>query len=150
MVSKLTWGIGWTFIKALKNLKICILMGCFCPKCNVLARKFQRNYVSWHWKVMQNLSENWLVVWKMTRNLVNIHASSWRSENLLLMDSFVESLYSFRWKSIEELSFMTLESAAKFEANCLLVSKNDMINLVNFNASSGKSENCTLMHCFCQ
>ena len=36
---------------------------------------------------------------------------------------------------------MTLESAAKFEENCLLVSKNDMMNLVNFNASSGKSEN---------
>ena len=35
---------------------------------------------------------------------------------------------------------MTLESAAKFEENCLLVSKNDM-NLVNFNASSAKSEN---------
>ena len=36
---------------------------------------------------------------------------------------------------------MTLGSAAKFEENCLLVSKNDMMNLVNFNASSGKSEN---------
>ena len=36
---------------------------------------------------------------------------------------------------------MTLKSAAKFEENCLLVSKNDMMNLVNFNASSGKSEN---------
>ena len=36
---------------------------------------------------------------------------------------------------------MTLESAAKFEGNCLLASKNDMMNLVNFNASSGKSEN---------
>ena len=88
VVSKLTWGIRWTFIKALKNLKICTLMGSFCPKRNVSARKFQRNYVSWHWKVMQNLSENWLVVWKMTRNLVNFHASSWKSENLLLMGSF--------------------------------------------------------------
>ena len=36
---------------------------------------------------------------------------------------------------------MTLESAAKFEENFLLDSKNDMMNLVNFNASSGKSEN---------
>ena len=63
-VSKLACGIGWTFIKALKNLKICPLMGSFCPKHNVLARKFHRNYVSWHWKVMQNLSENWLVDWK--------------------------------------------------------------------------------------
>ena len=65
VVLKLAWGIGWTFIKALKNLKICPLMGSFCPKRNVLARKFQRNYVSWHWRVMQNLSENWLMAWKM-------------------------------------------------------------------------------------
>ena len=36
---------------------------------------------------------------------------------------------------------MTLESAVKFEENCLLVSKNEMINLVNLTASSGKSEN---------
>ena len=88
VVSKLTWGTGWNFIRALKNLKICTLMGSFCPKPNVSARKFQRNYVSWHWKVMQNLSENWLVGWKMTRNLVNFHASSWKSEDLLLMVSF--------------------------------------------------------------
>ena len=36
---------------------------------------------------------------------------------------------------------MTQESPAKFEENCLLVPKNDMMNLVNFNASSDKSEN---------
>ena len=28
---------------------------------NVSARKFQTNYVSWHWRVIQNLRENWLV-----------------------------------------------------------------------------------------
>ena len=88
VVSKLAWGIGWTFIKALKNLKICTLMDSFCVKRNVLARKFQRNYVSWHWKVMQNLSKNWLVTWKMTRNLVNFDASSLKSKNLQLLGSF--------------------------------------------------------------
>ena len=36
---------------------------------------------------------------------------------------------------------MTLTSDAKFEENMTLVSKNDMRNLVNFNASSGKPEN---------
>ena len=66
VVSKLAWRIGWTFIKALKNLEICTLMGSFCPKRNVSARKFQRNYVWWHWKVIQNLSENWLVTENMT------------------------------------------------------------------------------------
>ena len=31
---------------------------------NVSARKFHRIYESWHWRVMQNLKENWPVVWK--------------------------------------------------------------------------------------
>ena len=32
VVSKMGWGIGWTFIRALKSLKNCTLMGSFCPK----------------------------------------------------------------------------------------------------------------------
>ena len=36
---------------------------------------------------------------------------------------------------------MTLNSDAKFEEKLTLGSKNNMRNLVNFNASSGKSEN---------
>ena len=36
---------------------------------------------------------------------------------------------------------MTLKSDAKVEEKVTLVSKNDMRNLVNYNASSGKSEN---------
>ena len=36
---------------------------------------------------------------------------------------------------------MTLESDAKFEEKLTLGFKNDMTSLVNFNASSGKSEN---------
>ena len=36
---------------------------------------------------------------------------------------------------------MTLESDAKFEEQLALGFKNDMTNLVNFNASSSKSEN---------
>ena len=44
-------------------------------------------------------------------------------------------------KSTEELSLITVESDAKFEEKLALVFKNDMKNLVNFNANSGKSEN---------
>ena len=36
---------------------------------------------------------------------------------------------------------MTVESDAKFEEKLALGFKNDMTNLVNFNVSSGKSEN---------
>ena len=37
-----------------------------CKAYNVSARKFPRDYVSWHWRVTQDLKEKWLVVWKMT------------------------------------------------------------------------------------
>ena len=32
VVSQIAWGIGWTFIRALKSLKNCTLMGSFCLK----------------------------------------------------------------------------------------------------------------------
>ena len=40
---------------------------------------------------------------------------------------------------------MALMSDAKFEEKLALGAKNDMTNLVNFNMSSGKSENLHLM-----
>ena len=57
---------------------------------NVWTNKLQRSYVSWHWMVIQYLKKNWLVVWKMTRNLVNFHASSPKPENMRF-DGFVLS-----------------------------------------------------------
>ena len=100
----------------------------------VSVTKFQRNYVSWHWRVSQSLNENWLAAYKndKTRNLVKFHASSWKSGNL-----------HFDWirLSKEELCLLTLKSDAKFEEKLTLGCKNDMRNLVNFNASSSKSGN---------
>ena len=49
-------------------------------------------------------------------------------------------MYSFSQKSTEEF-LMTLKSDEKFKEKLALGFKNDMTNLVNFNASSGKSEN---------
>ena len=37
-----------------------------CKVYNVCPKKVQRSCLSWHWRVMQNLKKNWLVVWKMT------------------------------------------------------------------------------------
>ena len=45
-----------------------------------------------------------------------------------------------RWV-LEELSHMTVESDVKFEEKLALSFETDMTNLVNFNVSSGKSEN---------
>ena len=110
-VSKIAWGIGWTFIRTVKTLKSCTLIGCFCVmrlkgdvkfkgkstrglkngisnlvnfhassqksqnlpfdglllsnECKVLDGEVQKSYVSWHWRVMQFLKNNWLLVPKM-------------------------------------------------------------------------------------
>ena len=84
--------------------------------------------------------------WKLTcglkndiRNLVNFHASSRKSVNL----HFDGLLFSKAYKDLDEKvqkSYVS-ESDAKFEEKLTLGSKNDMRNLVNFNASSGKSGN---------
>ena len=151
VVLKLAWGIRWSFIKALKNLKICNLMESFCPKCNASARKFQGNYVSWHWKVMQNLNENWLVPRKMTRNLVNFHASSWKSENLHFdwihlskaykyLDEKVQRSYvSWHWRAMQSL-----------KKNWLLVPKMTWGNWWILMPAVASLEVCNLMHYFCQ
>ena len=33
----------------------------------ISAKKVQRSFVSWHWRLMQNLKKNWFVVSKLTR-----------------------------------------------------------------------------------
>ena len=59
----------------------------------------------------------------------------------LLWAHFVQSIWSFGWKSTEELCLITLKIDAKFEEKLTRGSKHDMKILVNFNASSGKSQN---------
>ena len=68
MVSKMTWGIGWTFIRAPKSLKYCTLM----EKFEILYIFFAQSIhcfskkISEEFCVLQSLNENWLAPWKMT------------------------------------------------------------------------------------
>ena len=107
----------------------------------VSATKFQRNYVSWHWRKMQNLKENWLLAWKKTKGIWLIFVRGVESLKIHTMMGFYCPKHSYRWKITEELSIMTLKSNAKFEKKLTFGFKNNMRNLVNFNASSNKSEN---------
>ena len=49
-----------------KSQKICTLMGCFWPQYTMFELNEYRGAVWWHWRLMQNLKENWLVLSKMT------------------------------------------------------------------------------------
>ena len=55
VVSKLTWGIWQILSPAHKSLKNLHFNGLLLTKVyNVRAKKGQRNYLSWHWSLMQN------------------------------------------------------------------------------------------------
>ena len=50
-----------------KIIKICTLIGYFCPKHTMSElKKVQASYVWWHWWLVQNLKKNWLVLSRMT------------------------------------------------------------------------------------
>ena len=53
----------------------------------------------------------------------------------------MESLFTTIGTTLEELSLITLKSDPNFEEKLIFCLKNNMRNLVNFNASCGKSEN---------
>ena len=59
VVSKITWGIGWTFIGALKSLKNCTWMGYFCPKHIMLQPE---NFT----EIMCHDTEEWCKIWRKT------------------------------------------------------------------------------------
>ena len=55
----------------------------------VRATKQQRSYLLWHWKVMEILKKNWLVVWKKTWEIWQIFARALESVKIeTLMGSF--------------------------------------------------------------
>ena len=73
-----------------KVSKICTLTGSFWPKYIIFElRKVQTSYLSWCWRVMQNLKKNWLAVWKMTWRIWQIFTHSKVSKLGLWWDLFV-------------------------------------------------------------
>ena len=72
VVSKMT-RIWWILTRALKSLTYLHFdWFLLCKVFNVWPKKVQRSYLSWHWRVIQNLKKNWLVVWKMTSGIWQI------------------------------------------------------------------------------
>ena len=49
---------------------------------NVWAKKVPRSYLPWHWRMMQNLKKNWLVVWKMIWGIWQIFTRALKSRKI--------------------------------------------------------------------
>ena len=88
-----------------------------CKVFNVCPKKVQRNYLSWHWRVMQNLKKNWLVVRKMTWRVWQILTRALESVKIgTLMGSFCPKYKMYEPKIYRGVIFMTMR-------NWLVISK---------------------------
>ena len=82
-----------------KISKICILMGCFWQKYILFElKKVQRSYVWWHWILMQNLKENWLVLSKTTGRIWQIFVHRLKNSDFILESKMAELNQSKNWK----------------------------------------------------
>ena len=75
-----------------KISKICtLLMGSFWSKYIVFElKKIKRSYVWLHWRLMQNLKENWLVLSKMTWRIWQIFVHRLRNSDFILKSKMLE------------------------------------------------------------
>ena len=73
VVLKLTWGSLQILTRALESLKnLCFNWPLVTKVYIVWATKVQRSYIWWHWRLIQNLNEKWLVLSKMTWGICQI------------------------------------------------------------------------------
>ena len=61
-MTRILWHLIWA-LASLQNLHFHLIL--LCKVFNVWPKKVQRSYFSLHWRVIQNLKKNWLLVWKM-------------------------------------------------------------------------------------
>ena len=74
-----------------KISKICTLMGCFWRKYIMLElKKVQRSYVWLHWRLMQNLKENWLVFSKITQRIWKFFVHKLKNRDFILKSKMAE------------------------------------------------------------
>ena len=71
---KQTWRIWWVLMQAVASVLLLSIA------CKVSAKKVQKSYLLWHWRVIQTLKKNWLFAWKMAWGIWWI--LSGKSENL--------------------------------------------------------------------
>ena len=103
VVSKLTWGICQILTWALKSLKNFHFNGLPLSKVYIVwARKGQRSYLSWHWRVMQNLERNWVVVSNLTWGICQILTRTLESlKNFHFNGLFLIKVYNVWAKKVQ-------------------------------------------------
>ena len=118
----------------------------FSKEYEIWAKKIQRSYLSWHWTVMQNWNINPdLVVLKMAWGIGWTFIRAPKAlKNCTLMGSFCSKHIMFQLENFRGIVCHETENFPKFNGKLTCNLKNDINNLVNFHASSKKSES---FHC---
>ena len=107
---KIIWGICLIFMWAVESLKICTLIGCFCPKqIKIYMKKYRR--------VIIRDNEEWCKVCKKLTfgfknhmsNLVNFHPITQKSKNFTSMGYFRPKYMRFDLKKYRGVIFHDTE-----------------------------------------
>ena len=97
----------------------------------VSAKKVKKNYLSWHWKKIQNLRKNWLFVWKMTWKTWSTLIRAVESLKICILIGYFCSKYvMFELKIYIQRNYVV-------KSDLYMVSRMTS-NLVNFHTSSWK------------
>ena len=105
VVLKLTWGTSQILTRAFESLKNLSFNWLLVTKVYIVwATKVQRSYLSWHWRDMQILKKNWLVVWKKTWEICQIFTRALESvKTRTLMGSFCTKYKRYDLKICREV-----------------------------------------------
>ena len=115
---------------------------------NIWATKVHRSYLSWHWRVVQNLKKKWHLVWKMTWEIWQIFTKALKSLKIGtsvqsrrgMTLKFSQDMSQELYVTFQELCVMTMKNNANVEEELTCHFKTDMGNLTNFDSSTRKSE----------
>ena len=141
-VPKTTWRIWWILMWAVASLKVWILMCYFCQKCIMFEPKKYR------WVMCHN-TEKWWKIWggtvlcseKWHEEFVEFWPNTRKFQNLHFNGLLLSKVYNVWAKTLHRSYVMTMKGDAIFKEKLIGGLKNDIRNLVNFHASSHKSEN---------
>ena len=107
------------------------------------AKNVQRSYVSWHWRLMQNLKKNGFVVSKMTRIWWILIRTFKSLQNLHFHWPLPCKVYNLWPKKVQRSYLSWHWRVVKFEETLACYFENDM-NLANFHQSIQKSQKFAL------
>ena len=113
---------------------------------NVWAENWQGSFVSWQWKMKQNLKRNWLVSSKLTWGIWQILTRALQNlKNLHFNGLTLTKVYIVSAKKVQR-SYVWLHSRLiqSLKENWLVLPKIDMRNLANFHQSTWKSQKFAL------